>query len=421
MRGPSSPGALPLEGLRIVDLTAWWAGPSATQMLATLGADVVHVEAVQRIDGMRTTGGAMRGRADAWWEYSAFFLAANTNKRGLTLDLTNPKGVELARRLIADADAVVENFTPRVLDGFGLDWPTIHADSDTTIMVRMPAFGLDGPWRDHTGFAQTMEQLSGMAWVTGHTDDQPRIQRGPCDPLAGMHAAWALLVALEERARTGEGRLVEVTMVEGALNAAAEQVIEWTAHGRLLERAGNRSPEAAPQGLYATAGSQPGAERWLALSIADDAQWRALCGVMGRSDWLADPKLARLAGRRAEHDRLDHGLRAWASAHELDAALARLGAAGVPAGRVVDSRRASRQPQMAARGFFEPCDHPVVGRHGVPTVPFRFDGVERWIRRPAPTVGQHSRAILRERLGLGEAELDALERARIIGERPIFD
>ncbi len=415
---PTGRAGLPLEGLRVVDMTAWWAGPSATHMLATLGADVVHVEAVQRIDGMRTTGGMMRGRADAWWEYSAFFLAANANKRGITLNLTDARGVRLARQLIADADAVVENFTPRVLEGFGLDWDTLHADSRSTIMVRMPAFGLDGPWRDHTGFAQTMEQLSGMAWVTGHADDQPRIQRGPCDPLAGMHAAWALLVALGERERTGVGQLVEVTMVEGALNAAAEQVIEWTAHGRRLERQGNRSPEAAPQGLYAAAGSRPGEEDWLAISVATNAQWRALCTVLGRADWEADAALATLEGRRTVHDALDAGLRAWAAQTPLGVALERLGAAGVPVGRVVDARRASRQPQIAARGFFEEIDHPVVGTHATPTVPFRLDGVERWIRRPAPTVGQHAREVLAERLGLSAAELDALEADAVIGTAP---
>jgi crotonobetainyl-CoA:carnitine CoA-transferase CaiB-like acyl-CoA transferase len=411
-------GPLPLEGLRVLDLTAWWAGPSATHMLATLGADVVHVEATQRLDGMRMTGGMLKGRAPRWWEYSAFFLAANANKRGITLNLTDPEGVALARRLIADADAVVENFTPRVLDGFGLGWDVIHADDPSTILVRMPAFGLDGPWREHTGFAQTMEQLSGMAWVTGHADDQPRIQRGPCDPLAGMHAAWALLVALAEREVTGRGSLVEVTMVEGALNAAAEQVIEWTAHGRLLEREGNRAPEAAPQGLYAAAGSTPGDEDWLALSVERDAQWQALCAVIGREDWRGDAGLSTRAGRRARHDEIDVGLRAWARTRSAETAVEDLTGAGVPAGRVVDGRRASRQPQIAARGFFEPVEHPVVGRHATPTVPFRFDGVDRWVRRPAPTVGQHGREILRERLGLDEDELDRLEARAVIGEAP---
>jgi crotonobetainyl-CoA:carnitine CoA-transferase CaiB-like acyl-CoA transferase len=244
----SEPAPLPLGGVRVLDLTAWWAGPSATHMLAALGADVVHVESIQRPDGMRMMAGAFRGR-DRWWEWSPFFLASNANKRGLALNLAAPRGRELALRLLARADAVVENFTPRVLEQWGLGWPAIQAANPRCILVRMPAFGLDGPWRDHTGFAQTMEQMTGLAWRTGHPEDQPRIQRGPCDPLAGMHAAFALLVALAERERSGRGHRVECTMVEGALNAAAEQLVEWSAYGRALGRMGNRSPEATPQGL----------------------------------------------------------------------------------------------------------------------------------------------------------------------------
>jgi crotonobetainyl-CoA:carnitine CoA-transferase CaiB-like acyl-CoA transferase len=240
--------ALPLAGVRILDLTAWWAGPSATHMLAALGADVVHVESVQRPDGMRMVVGLSQGK-DRFWEWSPFFLASNTNKRGLTLDLTSERGRALGRRLVAQADAVVENFTPRVLEQFGLSWDAIRAANPRCILVRMPAFGLDGPWRDRTGFAQTMEQMTGMAWLTGHPDDQPRIQRGPCDPLAGMHAAFAFLVALGERERTRRGAHVECTMVEGALNAAAEQILEWSAYGRRMERMGNRGPDGAPQGL----------------------------------------------------------------------------------------------------------------------------------------------------------------------------
>src|SRR5262249_22576358 len=154
-----------------------------------------------------------------------------------------------------------------------------------------------------TGFAQTMEQITGMAWITGHPDDRPRIQRGPCDPLAGMHAAFGLLVALGGRDADGRGRLVECTMVEGALNAAAEPILEYTAYGRLMQRMGNRSPEAAPQGLYPCKPHDPaGSAGWLALAVASDAQWRALAEVLG---WGREPALGTAAGRRAAHDRID--------------------------------------------------------------------------------------------------------------------
>src|SRR5262249_17228980 len=150
-----------------------------------------------------------------------------------------------------------------------------------TIMVRMPAFGLDGPWRDNVGFAQTMEQMTGLAWVTGHQSDQPRIPRGPCDPLAGMSAAFAALVGLERRETTGLGSFIEASMIEPALNAAAEQVIEYSAHGVVLSREGNRSRDAAPQGLYPCRDQ----EQWLALSVVDDEQWRALKDLLGNPPW----------------------------------------------------------------------------------------------------------------------------------------
>jgi crotonobetainyl-CoA:carnitine CoA-transferase CaiB-like acyl-CoA transferase len=263
-----------------------------------------------------------------------------------------------------------------------------------------------------------MEQMTGMAWITGHADDQPRIQRGPCDPLAGMHAAFALLVALAERDHSGRGHHVECTMVEGALNAAAEQIVEWSAYGRALAREGNRGPEAAPQGLYACAGSAPGLEQWLALAVASDAQWQALATLLGRPVWALDPALATHAGRRAAHDRIDTHLRRWFATREREAALDALIAAGIPAGAVRDPRTATEHPQLAARGFFEETVHAAAGRLPLPTVPFRYESGARWIRRPPPALGEHSREVLRELAGASEAELDALEAAGVIGTHP---
>jgi crotonobetainyl-CoA:carnitine CoA-transferase CaiB-like acyl-CoA transferase len=418
-KASEGPAPLPLEGLRIVDMTAWWAGPSAAHMLASLGADVIHLESITRPDGMRTVGGMLAAKREAWWECSHFFLAANTNKQGLTLNLTKPRGLELARQLIAHSDVVLENFTPRVMENFGLTWERIRNLNPRTILVRMPAFGLSGPWRDHTGFAQTMEQMTGLAWVTGHADDQPRIQRGPCDPLAGMHAVFALLVALAERDATGRGVHVECTMVEGALNAAAESLIEFTAYGNLMQRCGNRSPRAAPQGLYPCSGSARGAERWLALSVATDAHWEALKRVLGRPAWADDPALATLAGRRAAHDRIDAGLRPWFAERDRDTGVDELIAAGVPAAPVADPRAASSHPQHRARGFFEEFDHPVVGTHPAPTLPFTYTSVDRWLRSPAPTLGQHNEEILGGLLGLDDDAIAELAADGVIGKRPL--
>jgi crotonobetainyl-CoA:carnitine CoA-transferase CaiB-like acyl-CoA transferase len=418
--GGSGPAPLPLAGLRVIDMTAWWAGPSATGMLAALGADVVHVESPRRPDGMRLVGGMLRGRYRDWWEASHFYLAVNTNKRGLTLDLSDPRGLEWMRRLIARSDALVDNFTPRVLEQFGLGWEAVREINPRAILLRMPAFGLSGPWRDHTGFAQTMEQISGLAWLTGHPEDQPRIQRGPCDPLAGMHAAFAFLVAWIRREASGRGAHVECTMVEGALNAAAEALLEWSAYGGRMQREGNRSPAAAPQGLYPCLGHAADSPRWLALSVATHAQWRALRGVLGDPGWARDDGLATLAGRRAAHDAIDAELRPWMARRDRDALVEELVAAGVPAAPLRDPRLASAHPQLRARGFYEAVTHPAVGPQPVPGLPFRYASVAHWIRSPAPTLGQHNREILCDWLGASDAELAALEQAGVVGTRPRF-
>jgi crotonobetainyl-CoA:carnitine CoA-transferase CaiB-like acyl-CoA transferase len=409
----SRAGELPLAGVKVVDLTAWWAGPSASAMLAALGADVVHVESVTRADGMRYTSGVSVDRDD-WWEYSALFLTSNTNKRDLTLDLTRPEGRALVLRLIERADLVIENYTPRVIEQFDLGWDVVHATNPRAVMVRMPAFGLDGPWRDRPGFAQTMEQVTGLAWLTGHVDDQPRIQRGPCDPNGGMHAVVGALVALEVRDRTGVGSLVESTMFEAALNISAELIVEWTKYGNALSREGSRSPWAAPQGVYAT----DAPERWLVVSVATDEQRPALVGALGRPEWATDPALRTHAGRRAAHDLLDEKLGAWAAETDLDKAVDLLISAGVPAAPAVDARTTSEHPQYVARGYYEYPEHPVIGVRGHPSVPFRFTGVDHWLRSAAPTLGQHNHEILND-LGCSEAEIAELEASDLIGNRPL--
>jgi crotonobetainyl-CoA:carnitine CoA-transferase CaiB-like acyl-CoA transferase len=403
---------LPFDGMRILDITSWWAGPSSTHFFALLGAEVWHVESVTHIDGMRTTG-YMFGRPD-WWEWGHMFTAANTNKLGVTIDIDHPGGKQLIDELVGECDAVAENFVPRVIDKWGLDWDHIHRVNRRAIYLRMPAFGLSGPWRERPGFAQTMEQLTGMAWITGHLDDQPRIMRGPCDPIAGLHGATALLVALWERERTGEGVFVESTMVEAALNCAAEQIVEYTAYGNVMMRAGNRSPHAAPQGVYAC----PGFEQWLAISVVNDEQWRGLRTALGDPTWAGDPALASAAGRHEHHDAIDDALSEWAASWDLDDAVERLLAHGVPAARCWDPRVQSRHPQMEARGFYEELVHPSIGPHPVPTLPFRYSGVDRWTTRAAPTLGQDSRDVLMRVLGKSAAECDELEAAGIIGTRP---
>ena len=407
---------LPLAGIRVLDCTAWWAGPAATHMLGTLGADVVKVESVTRPDQMRYTS-TRPPTEDGWWEWGPLFHGANHNQRGITLDLTRPEGRDLLLRLAGDADVLLENFTPRVMENFDLGWDTLHAANPRLIMMRLPAYGLSGPWRDRTGFAQTMEGITGMAWITGWPDRPPLLPRGACDPLAAMHAVFATMLALRDRERTRVGRLVEVTMIEAALNAAAEQVVEYGATGTLLEREGNRGPLAAPQNIYACAGD----EEWLALAVTDDDQWARLRLHLGDPEWARDPQLQTEEGRRGAHDLLDEELGAWCATHDARATAEALSEAGVPAGYVVDGRDIARNPQLLHRGSFGTERHPVTGTHPVPTVPFRFASRcgRDWLTRPAPTLGEHNREVLGGELGLTDDELAALEDAGLIGTRPL--
>jgi crotonobetainyl-CoA:carnitine CoA-transferase CaiB-like acyl-CoA transferase len=397
----------------VIDLTNFWAGPIAPLHLAMFGADVVKVESIQRPDGARFADLIPN---DPLWEWSALFAGANLGKRDVTLNLTAPEGTALLNRLLANADLVIDNYSTRVLEHFGLTWDCVHALNPRLIMLRMPAFGLDGPWRDHPGFGQTVEQISGLGWITGY-EDLPLVPRAVCDPLAGLHAVLAALLALEHRQRTGEGQLVEVPLIETALNVAVDQVIEYSAYGTLARRQGNRGPGAAPQGVYRCA--EPG--EYVAIAVATDMQWDALRGVLGDPQWAREPALATAAGRRAAHDTIDARVEQWLSTQGRDAAAQRLADAGVPAHGVINAHFVVPNPQLEHRRFFQVMQHPVTGATRYPGLPMAFSGLDRQLhRRPPPTLGQHNTEVLGAELGLSAEEIADLRARKIIGERPVF-
>jgi crotonobetainyl-CoA:carnitine CoA-transferase CaiB-like acyl-CoA transferase len=424
-KADSQADPLPLAGVRVVDLTAFWAGPVAAAYLADMGADVVKVESIQRPDGMRFAGAVPN---EEIWEWSPVFHGANPGKRGITLKLDSEEGMALLRRMIEGADVLIENFSARVLENFGLGWDEVRAINPKIIMVRMPAFGLEGPWRDRAGFAMTVEQVSGLAWLTGYRD-LPLVVRGACDPIGGMHAVFALMMALEHRRRTGEGQLVEVPLVEVAINLAAEQVMEFDAYGKLLTRDENRGPVSAPQGVYSSAASADSPEiaesadsgALIALAIPDDAAWRGLCGVMGDPEWARDPAFAHAPGRRAHHDALDEKLEIWFQGRSQKAALEALWAAGIPASPLINAHDLMPDAQLEARGFFQTLHHPRSGEARYPGWPMAFSGLPRALhRRPPPSLGQHNDEILGGELGLDDDELARLREEGVIGERPSF-
>jgi crotonobetainyl-CoA:carnitine CoA-transferase CaiB-like acyl-CoA transferase len=411
-----APARLPLSGVRIVDLTAFWAGPSATHLLAAFGAEVIKIESIQRPDGIRSSGG-MRKDVDDWWEYGWVFQAVNTNKRSVTLNLESLDGIRLLKTLVAESDAVIENFSPRVMEHFGLGADALLAVNPRVVVMRMPAFGLDGPWRDRVGFAPTMEQIAGMAWLTGLPEDPPIPPRGVCDPLTGAHAAFTLLAALDFSSRTGKGQLVEMAMIESVLNVTAVQTLEAQAFGRVMERQGNRSHGLATQNVYRCAGP----DEWVAVTVRDDVEWGALTGVMGRPDWVDAAEFATVSARRAHADLVDERLATWFAAQDADAVVERLAAVGVPAASVGSPSLVTDNEQLRFRGYFEPLDHPSSGPCVYPRPPFApIAGTGgRWLRTPAPTLGQHTAEVLGRLCGVSDEELARLAAGRVIGTRPV--
>ncbi len=372
-----APGERPLAGVKVLDFTAFWAGPFATAWLHAMGAEVIKVEAVQRPDGIRFSAAVRPRENPKFYELSPLFHATNLGKRGITLDLGHPDGLAIAKQLVARCDVIAENFTPQVMDRFGLDWDTVHAIKPGAVYLRMPAFGLSGPWRERGGFAQTMEQLTGMAFVTGYDGGPPIIPGGPVDPMVGAHAALAVVAALEHRARTGNGQLVEVPLVEVATAVTADQVIRHAIDGTLLGRRGER-------GVYRCDGD----DAWVAVDRARDPM--------------------------SEEER-----RAWcairAPADAAEAALAQ----GIPAAAMVPGYATLADPQLRARGFFEPVAHPLVGTQEYPTWPVRMSaGPHRCWRGPAPTLGEHTSEVLRAELGLDDDEIAWLEAEHVTGTTP---
>jgi crotonobetainyl-CoA:carnitine CoA-transferase CaiB-like acyl-CoA transferase len=410
---------LPFNGLRVLDLTTFWAGPSCTHFLAMLGAEVIHIESTRKPDGTRMIAGIPVAE-EQWWEKSPIFSALNTNKKGITLDLQTDAGRDLLRRFIATADVIAENFTPRVLDQIGLDFEAVQAIRSDAILLRMPGFGLDGPWRDNPAFAYVIEAASGVSWLTGYADRNPYEPYSIGDPNAGIHAANALLLALEHRRRTGQGVMIEAAMIDAALNIAAEQVIEYSAYGALLQRDGNRGPAAAPQNVYRCGDIDEFGrlDSWVAIAVADDRQWAALGGALGRPTWALDPTLSTAAGRRAHHDQIDEQLSAWCESRSGDDIVRALWVAGIPVAKVMQPHRQTEIPQLHFRGFFEDVGHPVNEVTPHSTVPVRFSaGPQRFHLNPAPLLGQHNHELLTE-LGLSADEIVELEAEGVIGNAP---
>jgi len=404
-------GTLPLAGLRIIDLTMGWAGPTAARHLADLGAEVIKVEACQYPDWWRGTDLRAQFIAEQRYEKIPWFQLMNRNKIDVTLDLVNPEGAALLKKLVSTAHAVIENYSAGVLAKLALDYQVLKDVRPGLVMLSMPAFGMNNDWSDCRAYGSTLEHASGLPMVTGFADDPPTMnQTAYGDPVGGFNAAAALITALLHQQRTGEGQNINLSQVECMVPFVAAPLIAQSALGRTPPRIGNRHPVHVPHGAFRCAGD----DHWLVIAIRSDAEWRALCGVMGRDD------LASLTTdeRRAREDELEAAITAWTRTQIDDDAMKALQALKVPAGVMRVPFDLDHDPHLVARGFWHRLERPFIGLHWQGSPAFREGPLPYPVRHMAPTLGQHNRQVLCDMLGVPESDLPRLAAEGIIGTVP---
>ncbi|MFQ5380719.1 MAG: CaiB/BaiF CoA transferase family protein [Dehalococcoidia bacterium] len=412
---PPNARPMTLDGLRVIDLTMGWAGPLAARHLADAGAEVIKVESPTRFDWWRGWDLTPDRIAERAYELAPNFNVMQRNKLGISLDLTRSEGNDLIRRLIAVSDVVIENFSAGVMPGLGLEWSAIREINPRIVMLSMPPFGAGGPWQSYRAYGSTVEQASGTPHLHGSPDQPPVMTHVSIgDPVAGIHAAAALLIALYHQGRTGEGQLVDMSQVQASVWLGLHGIAHQVLLGRPPERTGNRHPVHAPQGVYPCAGE----ERWLALTVESDEAWTRLVELTGDAR-LETRTLRTVEGRRSAHDLIDEAISEWTVARDRDEAVLKLLRAGIPAAATLIAPEVLSHPQLEAREYWQWIERPYAGvlPHGV--APYRTGGAPFPIDFPAPTLGQDTREVLGSLLGLGEAELDRLEREGIIGEEPM--
>jgi crotonobetainyl-CoA:carnitine CoA-transferase CaiB-like acyl-CoA transferase len=405
----------PLRGLRIIDLTMGWAGPSATRQMGDLGADVIKVESCQYPDWFRGTDTRGPYYPERTYEKIYWFQQMNRNKRGITLDLTRPQGMALLKRLLAGADAVIDNYAADVLPRMGLDAAAMLAINPRLVVVTMPAFGMTGPWSGVRAYGSTLEQASGLPSVNGRDGDPPTMLHAALgDPIGGVSAAAALLLGFMQQRATGEGQHIDLSATEALLPLVAPSVIEQSATGTSGPRIGNRHPRFVPNGCFPCLGE----DQWITLAVRSDDEWQALCRVMHRDDLATDAALATAAGRRAEEDRIEVAVRHWTSTVRPDLAMVTLQQHGIPAGVARLPMDLTGDPHLVKVGHWQSVVKPLMGPHLLPSVAYREGNAEMPypVVQLAPTLGQHNAEILRDVLGLTDADIAELRAAEIIGD-----
>ena len=413
----------PLEGVRVLDLSSVWAMPYLCASMAELGAEVIKIEALQRLDSNRSIAGIFPERhgGSEPWNVAGPFSIVNRGKRSITLDLSREAGRDAFRDLVLISDVVVENYTPRVMRGWELSYPHLRTLRPDIIMLSNTGYGHDGPWEDYPVQGTALEPTTGITHFAGYRGDRPStIGQSYPDFVAMWHGLFCVMTALRHRAISGEGQWIDLGMYQATVSFMGEAMLDYVANGRMGERIGNRDPAGGVQGCYQTLGD----DCWMVVSACTDAEWQSLNTVLGPAAWGEIKAPASLADAYEQHDDVDEVLAAWAAGRAREEAVEAMRRAGVPTGPVNDARDLLLDPHLRERAFYEMVDHAEgtgVGRRPVIGRGYRLSRTPPRIDRPAPPLGEANEYVFKELLGMSDERFDQLSADAIIGRLEPLD
>ncbi|MFA7248176.1 MAG: CoA transferase [Dehalococcoidia bacterium] len=408
----------PLAGIRVIEHGQLLAVPFAARMLADLGAEVIKIEAAIRLDSHRQTTYPDNDPGAHFWDRGGTYHNENRGKLGITLDLRNPIAIEVCKDLVRISDVVVENFTTRVMQQFGLDYAELVKIKPDIIMMSSTGYGHTGPWKDFKAVGPTTESASGVAVTTGYDGLDPVMADIPyTDYVAADQNVLGVLLALYRRTRTGRGSDVDISQVEAQASLAGELYMDAALNGTSHAPHGNRHPMMAPHDFFPCAGE----DRWCAIAVSSDEEWRRLQEAMGNPAWAADARFAALAGRQANLAELDAKLAEWTRAFEAFELMTLLQANGVAAGVAQTGRDLVFNEHLAARGFFDWVTPPASTE--IPEKPYsgtgwHFSESEHGLRRGAPLLGEHNEYVLRNILGYSAEKYATIVASGALGGAP---
>jgi crotonobetainyl-CoA:carnitine CoA-transferase CaiB-like acyl-CoA transferase len=411
--------ALPLAGIRVLDLTQVWAGPTCTAILAALGADVIKIEGLTRQDTSHTILINDNDPGEDPSNRGPYYQYHNAGKKHVVIDLLQEEGIEAFKRLVRVSDVVVEAFSPRVMPNLGLTYDVLREIRPDLIVMSMSGYGQDGPYRDYGAYGMGLESSCGVTSVTGYSDGTfCRTSTSHNDPFSGFGGAGAVLLALRHREKTGEGQYIDLSEHEFGVTLLGPEIVDYQMNGTVPRPRGNRR-EGVVQGCYRCAGD----DEWIVVSIGDNQEWAAFCRIAGHAEWTRDKRFSTVTTRSANHDLLDEIIDGWTAKQDQFEAFHTLQGAGVTAAPVLDGKQMLFDPHYRARRHCDIIDHgPRFGRRPIPRhLTPKFSRMDPRPTTPAPSFGQHNREVLRELAGYTDQEMDELEERQVIGTRPIFE